>query len=355
MVPSFITKDEVMININIDKSKYPKIHQILNSIGLNIKYYKLMNYELDAIEYLINKLNIPKTIKKKDFFYSFDPDSDVEIIIPVITLYLHKDSGLIDEEKLAMEHLKNLKKLKELKEFIKNLNLDEDITNKLLDAEHNYKEDFLKSVLDENHLKQYKELLQMADDELLELMHSIKITDQEINDFIFNLEKFLEIKISNDKSLRKAVKRYLRAEKRYSLNSHYEYSTEDNFFHIFKRFGTRLSTMLANGYEIERESLTIMIINEIIQYKFKIQIYPLVNQLKYFNVLYYDLMDNKEMEENKDLYEQQLKENNINWIDITDFLWNNHWYGEPKEEGTIIDNLIEYKKKKETEKLKTNK
>jgi hypothetical protein len=350
IVFSIIPNNAIITQIN--QNKYPKINQILNRIELNIKYYTFMNYELDAIEYLINKLNIPNTIKKKDFFYSFDPDSDVEIIIPVITSYLYFSCFKQILSKIFTKENFNLKKLKELKEFIKNLNLNEEITNKLLDAEYNYNEDFLKSVLNENDFTQYKELLKMAEDELWQSMDSIKITHQEINDFIINLEKFLEIKISNDRSFKKSVKRYLRQHKRYYLHSHYEYNTKDDyFFHIFKRFGTTASSMGNNYNEINQESLTIMIINEIIQYKFKIKIYPLVNQLKYFNVLYYNLISNKEMEENKDLYEQQLKENNINWIDITDFLWDNHWDGFPGEEGkSIIDNLIVYKKKIEQEK-----
>ena len=48
IITKFISKDKVIINI--DQKKHPKIYEILNTIGINIKHYKLMTYELDAIE-----------------------------------------------------------------------------------------------------------------------------------------------------------------------------------------------------------------------------------------------------------------------------------------------------------------
>jgi hypothetical protein len=346
MVPSIITNNKVILKIN--KNKYPKLYEILDSIGLNIEHYKLMNYELDAIEYLINKLNIPGKINQ-NLFYSLDSDVDMDIIIAIIPNYLYFNffKGIYFE-KFTMENLKNIPKLTELKAFIKKLDLRDEIKIKLSDAEYNYDEDFLKSVLDETHLKQYKELFKKADEERTELMNSMKIKDEEINDFIIELEKFLAIKISHDESLRKTIKIYLRVQKGYNLENNYFSKTNDNVFNIFNRLGTRVHNSSDNYQEIVEKSLTIMIINEIIQCKFKIKIYPLINQLRYFN-----LMDNKEMEEmeeNKEFYENKLKENKINSKDIIKFLWDKNWNGSIEEDKTIIENLIAYKKKRNHEK-----
>jgi hypothetical protein len=334
MVPAIITNDKMIINI--DKTKYPKTFELLKNTAFKIKYYWATPEELMAMEYLINKLKIP-SIKKEEIFNASltDPDVDMEIIIPIIIFYLEKHIN-------KFSFIKNykpttLEKIHQLKKFVKDLNVTDEIKEKLLDA-YNNNENFLKSVLDENNLKKYNELWEEAAQERYYLIVNNEGTHEEINEFIVNIENLLSIKLSQSPSSKQIIKLYLNILKNCIVESHY--------FNIILRAGSRVDNMSQDIFQRLKISLIMIIMDTIVKNKFNKVNYPLINQVIYFSVFDIKKSDDPKKISRKD-YEEKLKKNNIDFEYITYFFWYINWkkFVEIKNLDDIVNIIIDYKKK----------
>jgi hypothetical protein len=348
-VPSFITNDEVMININIDKSKYPKIFELLTNLNINIKYYWATPEELMAMEYLINKLNIPSSIKKEEIFDDaiLDDEVDMDIIILIIQFYLKEHIKKMS----FMENYvpANLEKINQLKNFVKDLNVADDVKEKLLDAYENNNEDFLTSVLDENNLKKYNKLWLEAAKERYELIVNKNVTNEEINEFILNIENLLSIKLSPNPSYNNIIKFFLNMVKNYII--------ESDYFNIIVRYKSTLNNMYAHIFHNIRITLTMIILDEIIKFHNNLMInkkfhkvnYPLINQIIYFSLPDIKKNDDPKKISRKD-YEEKLKNNNIDLEYIAYSFWYMDWKRDNLDD--IVNIVIEYKKKLSLEDMK---